>query len=582
VGRRAGPSSAGACVGSAELGRGGAADRREPAAGRRGAGAGRPRRRDRGGGWLRRRAPGRVATRADQRARRSRERAGPARGVRARGAGAGRRRVGVRGHAARGAAAGQAAGQRGQGGGRGGEVGGDDGEAERAADAGTDHAGAGAGGPGRVGLADAGGSVRGAAAGEGRPAAGGREGGAGGAGGASRRRDDPRGARGEAVADERGLAGPPDLLPREPGVHGDGGGSAARAVHQPRSRGGADARGLRTRDGGGPRRIGAGDRRGGAAQAARGAGRAGAEAGDPGAEQPVVDDPREHRALDGARPGARVGGQLRGDQLPHAGQPRQAEDRGPAGPPGRGPDAARRAGDDGVGRRGGRGPALGSGEGRGVRRLADDARPGRGGRGSAEPRVPVRRQLRERGLPADAERQPAAGRRGLHDGGFNQRDGGWDLDLGARELVDRSAALQLSVRRAVLLGDQEGAADPAAARRGLPEQHGRVLELVRHARRGGDVSARRGAFRTARASRRRATRSATGARRRGSPSTSSTRGAARDPVSQRRAGGDQGGLEGGDLQGDRGAGDQQPRRATCGSPPTRRRRRARWRASRSA
>jgi TldD protein len=65
-----------------------------------------------------------------------------------------------------------------------------------------------------------------------------------------------------------------------------------------------------------------------------------------------------------------------------------------------------------------------------VRRLADDARPGRGGGRRAEPRVPVRRQLRERGLPADAERQPAAGQRGLHDRGPDQRDRRRDLDLG--------------------------------------------------------------------------------------------------------------------------------------------------------
>jgi hypothetical protein len=127
VGRRAGPSSAGACVGSAERRTGRARIGESPLLRDEGLARAALDAATAGGGWLRRRAAGRVATRADQRARRSRERVWAS--ARSTGSGCGcwsTARGGSRPRRSRGRT-GQAAGQRGQGGGRGGEVGGDDG-----------------------------------------------------------------------------------------------------------------------------------------------------------------------------------------------------------------------------------------------------------------------------------------------------------------------------------------------------------------------------------------------------------------------------------------------------------------------
>ena len=116
-------------------------------------------------------------------------------------------------------------------------------------------------------------------------------------------------------------------LPDRAGVHGDGGGEGAQAevAHLPA------ALGHRRLRGGGPRRHrrqrAAGRRR--SRQPPQGAVRRGREEG-PGAapDAPRPDDPRVHRALHGARPGARLRSELRRHVVPHAGEARASSASG--------------------------------------------------------------------------------------------------------------------------------------------------------------------------------------------------------------------------------------------------------------
>ena len=102
---------------------------------------------------------------------------------------------------------------------------------------------------------------------------------------------------------------------------------------------------------------------------------------------------------------------MAGHQLPQAGRRRQAALRREDRQPGRRSHAARRPGDDRVRRRRGEGGALAPGARRHVRGLADDARAGAARRPAALARLPARRQLVERAVPADAERLARSRRR---------------------------------------------------------------------------------------------------------------------------------------------------------------------------
>ena len=90
---------------------------------------------------------------------------------------------------------------------------------------------------------------------------------------------------------------------------------------------------------------------------------------------------------------------------------------------------------------------------------------------------------------ANVSLQPAA-RRPLHRRP-HRRGGARDLHPGRQELVDRHAAVQLPVHRPAVLQDRERAAGRAAARRGLPGHHDRLLGLDGGCRRPADLRARR-------------------------------------------------------------------------------------------
>ena len=94
-------------------------------------------------------------------------------------------------------------------------------------------------------------------------------------------------------------------------------------------------------------------------------------------------------------------------------------------------------------------------------------------------------------LPAHAERLARARRERGQRSRHHLRDRRRRVCEGRRELQHRPSALQLPVQRSDVLGSEERQDHDAAAGPGVPVQHARVLEVVRHARRQVDVSAGR-------------------------------------------------------------------------------------------
>jgi TldD protein len=80
-------------------------------------------------------------------------------------------------------------------------------------------------------------------------------------------------------------------------------------------------------------------------------------------------------------------------------------------------------------------------------------------------------------VSAHAEREPAAGGAEHQRGGGAGGHGPRHLHRGRRLVLDRSAALQLPVRRPDVLGGHQGQEDADAARRRLRRAHARLLEL---------------------------------------------------------------------------------------------------------
>ena len=87
--------------------------------------------------------------------------------------------------------------------------------------------------------------------------------------------------------------------------------------------------------------------------------------------------------------------------------------------------------------------------------------------------------------------QPAA--RNISEDEVDRGNGPRHLHRGRRLVLDRSAAIQLPVRRADVLGNQERQEDAAAARRRVCRPHARLLELDVDDRRSSDLRAGRGA-----------------------------------------------------------------------------------------
>ena len=206
--------------------------------------------------------------------------------------------------------------------------------------------------------------------------------------------------------------------------------------------------------------------------------------------QPVADHPRVGGTRHRVRPGHRVRGRVRGHQLRHAGPARHPALRLAAHARHRGPHGPARPGDGRLRRRRGRDRRVGPGARRDPGRLP--ARP----HVRPTPRPRPQQRLRLRRLPApgaaaaDGERVAAAGPGGRpRDGRPDRRRGRRDLRRGRPVVVDRHAAGELPVHRPAVLPHPRRAARRAAARRGLPGAHHRLLGLARRARRPVDVAA---------------------------------------------------------------------------------------------
>ena len=215
--------------------------------------------------------------------------------------------------------------------------------------------------------------------------------------------------------------------------------------------------------------------------------------GDPPLE-PVADHPRVDRPRHRARPGAGLRGQLRRHVVRDRRPPRHAAVRLTGHERHRGPDHAARPGHHRVRRRGGRDPELGHHQGRRAGRLP--ARPADGADDARAQRRPVqrlclRRLPRSHPHPADGQRLAAARAGRAEHRGADRPGGPRDLRRRGPVLVDRHAALQLPVHRPAVLPDRERPAGGPAARRRLPGDHHRLLELDGGRRRTGHLGAGR-------------------------------------------------------------------------------------------
>ena len=154
--------------------------------------------------------------------------------------------------------------------------------------------------------------------------------------------------------------------------------------------------------------------------------------------EPLADDPRIGRPPDRARSRARVRSELRRHEFPDAGQDRQASLRLEDRQLRRRPDAADGAGDVRVRRRRRAGAALVPGQGRHLRRLADDARSGAARSASKTSYGCTTPTIRgQRSVPAHAERVAGAGAKetslddliaGVDDGILIDGDGSYSID----------------------------------------------------------------------------------------------------------------------------------------------------------
>ncbi|CAA9343985.1 MAG: TldD family protein, Actinobacterial subgroup, partial [uncultured Gemmatimonadaceae bacterium] len=351
------------------------------------------------------------------------------------------------------------------------------------------------GAEGGVAHADQDRPARGADRDQGRPPARRQRGRAQGAGRAVRELGAAAAARGEDARHHRQHARHADVLPRGAAVHRHG----HRHRRLPELHRGARAARLRLGVRGEPRhgreRGAVGVARGGEAQGEVGGG--GALRPHPRPAQPLAHHPRVDRPPHGARPRARLRGQLRRHQLRRAPREgaRQAQVRARVHEhPGR-PHAARVAGARGVGRRGRAGRPVAHRRQGDVQGLPDYARPGAVHRGAhrrqALARLLVRAELERRAVPAHAEREPDARREGAvarrHRRGHRPGRGREEPRL----VVDRPAALQLPVLRPGRLRGAEGEDHRDAQGRRLPEPHPRLLERDGHDRGQGELLARR-------------------------------------------------------------------------------------------
>ena len=106
-------------------------------------------------------------------------------------------------------------------------------------------------------------------------------------------------------------------------------------------------------------------------------------------------------------------------------------------------------------------------------------------------RLQLRRQLGLDPVPAHAQRLARAVGEGRDGSRHHQRHRRRRLRQGRRELQHRSPALQLPVQRSDVLGGEERQDHDAAPRPGVPVEHARLLEGMRHARRQVDLPPRR-------------------------------------------------------------------------------------------
>ena len=197
-------------------------------------------------------------------------------------------------------------------------------------------------------------------------------------------------------------------LPDRAGDDGDGrrAGTQAEVAHLPAALRDSGLRSGRAR---GPARQRAANRRGGRQPPEGAVGLARQEGPRPPADAPRADDPRVDRALDGARPGARLRGELRRDVVPDDRQARQVPRRIGHRELQRRPHAQGKPLDVRLRRRRREDEAVPDHPVGDLRRLPDDPRPGAPDRPGRVDGVLLRRLVRVGPVPADAERLARAG-----------------------------------------------------------------------------------------------------------------------------------------------------------------------------